>query len=332
MNDVFILGAGFSKEISMEMPLLNELSGLVRKSRTDLPLPQSSLGDNLELWLSYLSQPHAWLRESNNLRNQATALEISGAIGDVLEEREYQAVQDDCPDWFRNLTAYWHEQQSSIISLNYDTLVERAAGLIQTGENSHLSPGQLYPVEFTMALRRNAMVFGDNQVETFQLFKLHGSVNWFYSGAAEPVGEVIYYTIVALWGADSSTEKRWRESVSDKVPLIVPPTTEKVRFFQHESLKRIWLRAVMSISEADRIFVCGYSLPMTDLAVRLFLLEGGAEASSKKPLYIANPDSQTIDRYQELLGHVFEVRDDYIGENAIKKLTEEICSTSTNGS
>ena len=111
--------------------------------------------------------------------------------------------------------------------------------------------------------------------------------------------------------------------MSDKVPLIVPPTTEKVRFFQHESLKRVWTRAVMSISEAQTIFVIGYSLPMTDLAVRLFLHEGSRGNDGKKDLYIVNPDSHVVDRYRELLGEAYLIKDDYVGDYSIERLIDE---------
>ena len=39
------------------MPLLGELSRYIRK-RIDLPKPLLSLGDNVELWMTYLSQTH----------------------------------------------------------------------------------------------------------------------------------------------------------------------------------------------------------------------------------------------------------------------------------
>ncbi len=323
MGDVYLLGAGFSKAISDEMPLLSELSGQIKARGLDLPSHLTTLGDNLEVWLSYLSQPHPWLRESMNLKNQAMALEISELIKEVLDEKERLAIVKDCPSWLQKLTKAWHETKAGVISLNYDTLVERAAAMISTGGNGHLSADQLYPVQLTISTRRDAMVFGSSEVDTFTLFKLHGSTNWYYSGAAESTGEVIYYSGCSPWGADSSREQRERKAVSDKVPLIVPPTTEKVRFFQHESLKRTWTRAVMSLYEAKAIFVMGYSLPMTDLAVRLFLHEGGQGSETKKDLYIVNPDCRVADRYRELLGQAYDIKDDYLDNDAVERFIDD---------
>ena len=89
MGDVFLLGAGFSKAVSDDMPLLQELSSQIRGRLSDLPESLSTLGDNIEIWLSYLSQPHPWLRESENLRNRALALEITEEIEKVLDEKEH---------------------------------------------------------------------------------------------------------------------------------------------------------------------------------------------------------------------------------------------------
>ena len=55
MGDVFLLGAGFSKAISHEMPLLRELSDQVRDTEFEVGPSHSVLSGNLEIWLSYLS-------------------------------------------------------------------------------------------------------------------------------------------------------------------------------------------------------------------------------------------------------------------------------------
>jgi hypothetical protein len=333
MSDIFLLGAGFSKAVSSEMPVLSELSSQIRQDGIELPSPLSTFDDNLELWLSYLIQPHPWLRESQNLKNQAAALDIIEAVRDVLTEKEHATIRNECPPWLQELTEFWHSSQSNVITFNYDTLIERAANLIKDSEGYNLSAGQFYPVQLTVSNRRDDLVFGNNAVETFTLFKLHGSINWYYSGDSDSTGEIIYYTNVQEWGAATEKEQEWREAVHDKVPLIVPPTTEKVRFFHHETLKRIWTRAVMAIRNADRLFVCGYSLPVTDFAVRLFLHEAGAHPTTTKDLYVVNCDDSVVKRYQELLGRAYKIRPDFIGNDAIEKLVStELTGTGNSSS
>ena len=329
MGDVFLLGAGFSKAVSDDMPLLQELSSQIRGRLSDLPESLSTIGDNIEIWLSYLSQPHPWLRESENLRNRALALEITEEIKKVLDEKEQLVVRDKCPSWLCKLTQHWHETQAAIISLNYDTLVERTAikSIDRDNKGNKIKAELLYPVRLDLSTKRGGEKAGlagpiPESVDSFTLFKLHGSTNWYYSGASESTGEVIYCSAIEGWVADSSMESGSKQAVSDKVPLIVPPTTEKVGFFQHESLKRIWSQALSSLRTAGRLFIIGYSLPMTDLAVRLFLHDG--VRGCRKELYIVNRDSSVIDHYTELLGNAFDIKDEFVGDKAIERFVEKV--------
>ena len=320
-----MLGAGFSKQISKEMPLLTELSALIRDRGVSLPSGLATLGDNLEIWLSHLSQSYPWLSESQNLRNQALALEIAEVVGEILEEKELLVVKEDCPAWLHALTKTWHIAQDAVISFNYDILIERASEMIEIGPDSHATADQLYPVRLTRSTRRDAMVFGSNHINSFTLFKLHGSINWYYSRSFDSTGEVIYYTGVNRWGETSDRAQREKSAVDDKVPFIVPPVSEKVRFFQHESLKRIWSRASVALKEADNLYVLGYSLPQTDLAVRLFLHESSGVTTKMKKLVIVNNDSNIADRYKELLGSAYSIDDQFIGTQSIEKFVEHHC-------
>ena len=64
---------------------------------------------------------------------------------------------------------------------------------------------------------------------------------------------------------------------------------------------------------------------MTDLAVRLFLHDGALVSDCKKELYIVNRDSNIVDHYTELLGNAFEIKDKFVGDEAIERFVEEVC-------
>ena len=341
-KDVYLLGAGFSRAVSDRMPLLDELSKSVR---LDVLGPQEEyppLSENLELWLSYLSQPQPWLHEIENLRNQALALELTEAIAHTLSDRERQVVGDKCPDWLGELVRHWHRTKANVISLNYDTLVEWATPKVIQDMVPPSAPA-IYPITLTSLTPDSLPERRFWAGETLTLFKLHGSINWFYSGLSNFAGEVLYYMPDDLWRRERWDLGAARRVAMGKVPLIVPPTAEKTSLLQHESLRSIWYWAAMSIHNADRIFALGYSLPPTDLAIRLFLLDrahgpmrkrGGVfgnwrEASAvdagRKVLYVVNIDESILRHYQNLLGDAFEIRDDYIGNDAVKKLVQETC-------
>ena len=61
-RDVFILGAGFSKQISRQMPLLKELSGVIasRVSEPGRIIEIPFMRTDVEMAMTFLSQPQPW--------------------------------------------------------------------------------------------------------------------------------------------------------------------------------------------------------------------------------------------------------------------------------
>jgi len=313
MSDVFVLGAGFSKAIHTNMPTLPELSKEVEaRLGSPLPSPLNRLGNNIELWLTYLSQPHPWLKEYDNLKNKALFLQMTERLGEVLSDRTKEVVVGPRPNWLFDLIDYWDGKKSRVITFNYDTLIERAA----VTSSKHLE--RIYPIRLTDV--RRASTFGAGPGESFHLLKLHGSVNWYYSGAPSYQGEVLYLAVVEGWGAAvGGNEAESLLAARDKLPLIVPPTTEKVSYFQHESIRQVWFQASQAIQAAERVHMVGYSLPETDLGVR-FLLHHSSQ-TGKKHLLLVNRGSDKeganlVGHYQCLLGDGYQVDGSYAKSGA----------------
>lgn len=285
-----------------------ELSAELQRRLTvhciNLPAPLNRYEGNVEIWLTYLSQPHPWLAEEDNLQNKALFLRISKMVAEILNERTDAVLSRKCPEWLHRLCEYWHSQQSVVISFNYDILIERAVGLLPIRSNSgnRISPENIYPVQLTEVSRRNATIVGDGNVDTLKLFKLHGSINWYYSGAPSYFGEVLYYSTVAPWGSDRTFERQGRAEAYDKTPRIVPPTTEKAAYFQHEGPRRIWSMATEALHKASNVLCLGYSLPPTDLGVRFFLDFAGGEGI---PMKIVDISSDVVRRYEAIIGKSF---------------------------
>ena len=323
MSDVFILGAGFSKAISDQMPLLGELGELVR-TRLKQPAPaHGSIYADVELWLTYLAQDHPWNSEATNLRNHAQLLDLSRAIGEVLESRSALAEQGGCPDWLDSLARSWHANQSSVITLNYDTLVEQAVTSIEVGR-SKVSYSEIYPISLTPAFQRVAATLGGEARPTMKLFKLHGSINWMYSGSRVAVGETIYYIAYRGWASDADSNQRQRQKnvVLDKIPLIVPPVAEKLPYFQHETVRSLWAQAGQELRCASRVFCLGYSLPPTDITFRYFLEDNAP--IGKIPFYVVRRDATAVDKFRALLPEHYDVRGDFTGPNPIQRLADAL--------
>ena len=188
MRDVFILGAGFSKAINSSMPTMEELSKKVIAKLNDSPFPIHEklyrLGDNIESWMTYLSQPQPWLPEEDHLRNKALATEIRRHISDIISDLTMLSMESPAPEWLPSLIEHWHLQRCTVITLNYDTLIERASRDVPRESSPKIFEYHTYPPYFSNVASRHesAFGFGASKLETFSYLKLHGSTNWYYSG------------------------------------------------------------------------------------------------------------------------------------------------------
>lgn len=131
-----MLGAGFSRAVSEHMPLMLDLdrdvcAALDARARENpgaakLPPTVEQFGSDLEAWLSHLAVDQPWLPRAENLRNRAMFLEVSGLVWDVLTVAETHATKPEIPRWLAQLAGYWLRSESTVITFNYDLLVEYA--------------------------------------------------------------------------------------------------------------------------------------------------------------------------------------------------------------
>ena len=315
MNDAFILGAGFSKAIHAEMPTLTDLTDEVtkrlRRSEHSLPQPLMELDNNIELWITYLSQRQPWLTEYENDSNKSLAGLIRHHIGEVIQERTARASQTEAPRWLNRLIEMWHREQATVITLNYDTLVERASKQVQATEKvNQILSAQIYPPYFSdVQARSGAGVWGEGSLKTFSFLKLHGSINWYYSGRDNFFGETILFSEDLPFGHETWNDVHSRRPQSrDKEPLIIPPATEKNAYFNNETVRRLWREAGRALQEAKRVFIIGYSLPLSDLGMKFFLTKHRPNQST--PIFLVNTDPQVAAHYQKLM--TWDVCDEFV--------------------
>ena len=75
-------------------------------------------------------------------------------------------------------------------------------------------------------------------------------------------------------------------------PYIVPPTWSKTEYYRDISV--IWKRAALELSEAENIFICGYSLRESDLFFKyLFGLSLIGETRIRR-FWVFDPDESGI--------------------------------------
>ena len=100
------------------------------------------------------------------------------------------------------LAARWHRVGSPVLTFNYDRLVELAfvmyggATLPPGSASTDLYPGLLTPI----AVRAGGQGRLPQTWTNFKLYKLHGSIGWWYQGPDGPPGDPVY-TLAITGGA-----------------------------------------------------------------------------------------------------------------------------------
>lgn len=180
----------------------------------------------------------------------------------------------------------------------------------------------------------------DNVQAPVQLLKLHGSLNWAtetvgrrirplhlssyfqhynYQGFGEPSGTFVPIgsQLVEYFGRFASTKV-------DSEPVIVPPSWNKADY--HNALSEVWSSAARHLSEAEHIFVIGYSLPETDSFFRHLYALGSVGNAPLRRFAVFNPDASgaTDQRFRAMLGPGAIARYEYVPsifDDAIGRIT-----------
>ena len=291
MRQVFVLGSGFSRAISNglsdagKMPTLAELSEAVladldHKGQGSLPGRGTPVANDFEQWLNYLIESPPWLAPSEQHRNRAAFLDVSQALRDVLDERQRATVNHTqiTPDWLAQLVTYWDKFGATVITFNYDQLVELAwrAHVAGGDDTTDLYPVPIAAVETRAGGAREASkgLFrsGRTSRNGMHLLKLHGSLGWYYSGIDGPPNDSIYdlgikgpaWDVHGLLPVDSV---RAELLTSDLQPMIVPPAAIKSPYYANRTLQALWRIAADSIQGADELVIMGFGLPQSDSLV-----------------------------------------------------------------
>jgi hypothetical protein len=140
------------------------------------------------------------------------------------------------------------------------------------------------------------------------LLKLHGSVNWAKCSIcpkihAGPFDVQAAYLPLEKEGLIGTSSFQWTECCGQPLTrraVIVPPTFDKSEY--RKGITAVWARAAEVLSEATNIFVCGYSLPESDLFFRYLYSLGSIGAAVLERFWVFNPDPAVDARFSDLLG------------------------------
>lgn len=191
-------------------------------------------------------------------------------------------------------------QTSAVITFNYDLAADIALYRAGLGPN------------YAVDNKRNS----ERHVD---LLKLHGSLNWATERSERRICPIhlsdylrahrisSFYDEIGTIQIQIGTqlEKYFAKQSNPSIvveaePVIVPPSWNKADY--HHALSDVWASAARHLSEAEHIFVIGYSLPETDSFFRHLFALGSVGSSALRNLVVFNPDPSVDGRFRSLLG------------------------------
>lgn len=290
---VLVLGAGFSRAVSDGMPLTDDLGRQVLRDlqAEGLSGPAGGFtGGYFEAWLSRLAEPQPDLREWENLANQAWFSRITEQVRTVLLREQRAVLADAAPGWLLRLVAVLHRTRTTVVTFNYDLLLEAAlnsallAGPDGTGRTtSHDATQDLPPPPPRGGfLSRSA-------VPTFPLLKLHGSVDCWWVGGDTTGSTIVRQAGLAVFGRDPVPGDARRPP--GRSPFIVPPASGKSRFYANPVTRELWQRAAEAIGGAVSVDLVGCSLPPSDLVTTGMLADRLARPDVAVRVVNPSPDA-----------------------------------------
>jgi hypothetical protein len=148
----------------------------------------------------------------------------------------------------------------------------------------------------------------ENQLYTWNILKLHGSLNWFHylpvrkyplfgSKDEKLSDDTLRETLLVnghWWFNEPPDHNGWLIN-----PLIITPVLYKERLYDHPVFSDIWKKAYDELSKCRRLVVIGYSFAPTDFNIKKLLLEAFCE-NTLEELVVVNPDTSVVQIIKEL--------------------------------
>lgn len=296
-----ILGAGFSRAAGL--PLTRDLFETTEIPRSLSPEAAERHRQVLYAWRTWASKnpgenAERWLSKLYALRG-AEALVYLTSYQDAVDfalARLVRLPPGRNTHYYHGVTTsveceshrlFWQAlrrdfQLEAVVTMNYDILAEQ-------GLREEYSPHRTKPLfhyggfPYTQYVRKMNNVINSDVEEVkldgpIALFKMHGSLNWSYEWSPDRMK--MHDDVRAVFRVNREVG----------VPEIVPPLEEKEA---PRWLQGIWSGAEAALRESQVWFVCGYSLPDYDTAIRSLFKTAASRAFGLR-LFIADPFSAEV--------------------------------------
>ncbi len=341
-NNVYILGAGFSFDASM--PLVNNFLFRMRETpewieQSKSPLAENRLAHIRDVFSFRLRASASAYRININIEDIEQLFSLASASeSDILNTAIIESIASTLDYCRKNFSIGEHSlllkdshhgklpflrkdserdynNEASFYNVKlYDYYAAAMLGLFKNGEiqgdNTFISfnydtflEEALWNIgqKINYGLER-AWYSDPSLIDTYygvKVFKLHGSINWTEPGQK---GQSVH----VYPSYDQSLQ-------SGKTKVLIPPTWRKTF---SGSLEKIWNKAIISMSQATRIIIIGFSIPDTDMHFKYLLAAALENNISLREIIFVNPMS--TEEYNSKIKKIFH--QSYINSGSVKHL------------
>lgn len=336
MKTLFILGAGASKkagaplmsnfldkaeELCRQSSYLSDSKGFfddVFKARSELQGIHSKSYldlDNIETIFGAIEMGRIIGKFGN--RNKAEIEKLRDSIVTVI----YKTLEYSMPFPYRGRGIEAPPPYDQFI----DSLIQANKGRHPEGGHKYSFITFNYDLALDYTLHRHGIpsdycLPSETIPHAIPLLKLHGSINWGICPkcnniVARKVGEVQFSPFLEKGmdcfynlGTTLESSKHCEGQPLQGPPILIPPTWNKTAY--HPALMNVWNKAAIELSEAENIYVIGYSLPETDSFFRYLFALGSESSTQIKRFRVINPDhtGEVEKRFRKLIGRGIENR------------------------
>ena len=328
-RNVFFFGAGFSKAINAAYPTLKELTTKLCKIYDEeisfvADYWRNEINDmyksNIETLLTYLSSTLPYKTPVQMSTDNALYKDITSRIAIYFNNELQTSKNDNCLPEVNKLMQFILDDKSICITLNYDVLLEKYLNNCALTRAKQIDFSNLYNAPLTELNPTGNISFYDiNDPEPIprdslpDIIKLHGSINW---GITADNSSIVYY----IKNGDEDYRKSHLQT------YIIPPVLDKTNFYSNHILKAIWQRAHNKLSNAENIYIFGFSFPETDYSIK-FLFQSALKNNKTCNVYVINVENDLTElkkHYEKIFGPGKCNFDCCKNDQQIKLLTEKL--------
>ena len=282
-ENIYLLGAGFTKAACPKAPLNKDLLGAIITNGGEklLEYRERYKSDDIERLLTQIDLDSLADEQIKKDRD----LKINDEISAFFSGLRFPVLDGNIPSWLKTFSKEILKQNDSIISLNYDCLLEGVLDKLEvwTPNDGYTTHIVYIPTDSILSNPKNITIY-----------KIHGSENFVESKRAGEnpnqtgIGFIINESIYPRSGENSHLGG----GIIDPRTYIVAPSFVKI---PHKAIAEMMLDLLDIVRKAKRLAIIGCGMRPEDSFLWLLLTRFlNISQDNRKKLIILGPSSEEI--------------------------------------